>query len=260
MAETSIDKLHTTKARILFWGGVLFAFVQLTIPVFFSLLDLQLRSLHVVLGVSLALLAFPASRKMDSGKLTHWDIVTVGIVIAANVNIFFKTMQIYMYPGGAGTLDLVLGVCLILVILDASRRTVGWAIPVLVALLFLYVYAGHLLPGLWNLRGISVEFVLNSVYYSALGIYGSVTGMSATFISLFIIFGSLLSASGGGKTFIDIALALTGRYKGGPAKAAVVSSALFGSISGIGRGRRSDRSYGRRNHPSYYEHNSLYDG
>lgn len=232
MAEASIDRLHTTKARILFWGGVLFALVQLTVPVFLSLLDLQLRSLHVVLGVTLALLAFPVSKKMDTEKLTLWDIITVGIVIAANVNIFFKTMQIYMYPGGAGTLDLVLGVCLILVILDASRRTVGWAIPVLVALLFLYVYAGHMLPGLWKLKGLSLKFVLNSVYYSALGIYGSVTGMSATFISLFIIFGSLLSASGGGKTFIDIALALTGRFKGGPAKAAVVSSALFGSISG----------------------------
>jgi len=234
MAEniSSVDKLTTNKERTIFWGGVLFAVLQLTLPVFLSLLDLQLRSIHVAFGVSLALLAFPASKKLKGGKLLLLDLVTVAIVIAANVNIFFKTMDIYMYPGGAGTLDLILGVCLILVILDASRRTVGWAIPVLVVVLFLYVYFGHFLPGLWKLKGLSMRFVLNSVYYSALGIYGSVTGMSATFISLFIIFGALLSAGGGGRTFIDLALAMTGRYRGGPAKAAVVSSALFGSISG----------------------------
>ena len=102
----------------------------------------------------------------------------------------------------------------------------------MVFLLLGYIFAGSWFPGIWKLRGIDMEFVVNSLYYSPLGIFGSVTGMSATFISMFIIFGSLLSATGGGKTFIDIALAMTGKYVGGPAKAAVVSSALFGSISG----------------------------
>lgn len=227
-----LNKIHSMKARIFFWGGVIFATMQLTLPVFGSLLDLQLRAIHVAFGVSLALLAFPPTRKADKDKLSIWDIATVTIVVAANVNILLKTMSIYMYPGGATGTDLVLGILLILVILDASRRTVGWAIPVLVALLFLYVFAGHYLPGIWKLKGLSLRFVLNSVYYSALGIYGSVTGMSATFISMFIIFGSLISVGGGGKTFIDLALAITGRFRGGPAKAAVIASALFGSISG----------------------------
>jgi len=88
------------------------------------------------------------------------------------------------------------------------------------------------MPGMWRLSGLSWQFVVNSVYFSPLGIYGSVTGMSATFIGMFIIFGGLISGAGGGKTFVDIALALTGRYKGGPAKTAVIASALFGSISG----------------------------
>ncbi len=108
----------------------------------------------------------------------------------------------------------------------------GPAIPLMVVLLLGYIFAGESFPGMWKLKGIGLDFVLGSLYYSPLGIYGSVTGMSATFISMFIIFGSLLSATGGGKTFIDIALAITGKYTGGPAKAAVVSSALFGSISG----------------------------
>ena len=143
-------------------------------------------------------------------------------------------MKIYMIPGSGTTVDLIIGTLLIIVILDAARRSVGGAIPIVVGVLFLYVFLGPKLSGIWRLPGLSWRFVLNSVYFSALGIYGSITGMSATFIAMFIIFGSLISGAGGGKTFIDIALALTGKYRGGPAKTAVVSSALFGSISGSG--------------------------
>ncbi len=167
-----------------------------------------------------------------TGKISIADIGLIVLLLVANANAFLKAMDIYTGMTGAGTFDLALGVALILVVLEAARRTVGIAIPIMVFLLLGYIFAGSWFPGIWKLRGIDLEFVINSLYYSPLGIFGSVTGMSATFISMFIIFGSLLSATGGGKTFIDIALAMTGKYVGGPAKAAVVSSALFGSISG----------------------------
>ena len=82
------------------------------------------------------------------------------------------------------------------------------------------------------MRGLSWDLLVNSIYYSPLGIYGAVTGMSATFIAMFVIFGALLSVTGAGRTFIELALALTGRFTGGPAKTAVIASAMFGSISG----------------------------
>jgi TRAP transporter 4TM/12TM fusion protein len=223
-------------SHILFWGGLLLALVQLILPIFFELIDIQLRAIHVTLGVSLALLNFPFKKPKEeqkSSEKTNWiDVLMILIVLAANLNALVKALDIYANPGGASTLDLILGGALTIVILDSARRSVGWAIPVMVVLLLGYIFTGSYFPGMWRLRGIDLNYVINSIYYSPLGIYGSVTGMSATFIAMFIIFGSLLSATGGGKTFIDLAFALTGRYSGGPAKAAVISSALFGSISG----------------------------
>ncbi|PKP60932.1 C4-dicarboxylate ABC transporter permease [Candidatus Atribacteria bacterium HGW-Atribacteria-1] len=221
------------RTNVLFWGGLIFAITQLTLPIFVSLIDLQLRAVHIILGISLASLAYPYGKSnQENKKFSLWDLFLIAIIIVANVNTFLKTMQIYMVPGSASTFDLIIGSLLILVILDTARRSVGWAIPIFVALLFLYILIGPIMPGMWRLAGLSWKFVINSVYFSPLGIYGSVTGMSATFIAMFIIFGALISGAGGGKTFVDVALALTGRYRGGPAKTAVVSSALFGSISG----------------------------
>jgi len=236
MTSIRTDKKNIfNRTSVLFWGGLLFAIAQLTLPIFLSLIDLQLRAIHIILGISLASLAFPYGKsKVEQTKLSIWDLFVIVVIVAANVNTFLKAMQIYMVPGSASTIDLIIGSALILIILDAARRSVGWAIPIFVALLFLYVLAGPVMPGMWRLAGLSWKFVINSVYFSPLGIYGSITGMSATFIGMFIIFGALISGAGGGKTFIDLALALTGRYRGGPAKTAVVSSALFGSISGSG--------------------------
>lgn len=226
-----------TRTNILFVLGVLLALFQLFGPIYLTgLLDVQFRAVHVAFGLTIAFLNYPLGRRRTddapTGRIAIADIGVIVLLIAANVNAFLKAMDIYTGMTGAGTFDLAIGVALILVVLEAARRTVGIAIPIMVFLLLGYIFAGSWFPGIWKLRGIDMEFVVSSLYYSPLGIFGSVTGMSATFISMFIIFGSLLSATGGGKTFIDIALAMTGKYVGGPAKAAVVSSALFGSISG----------------------------
>ena len=117
-------------------------------------------------------------------------------------------------------------------ILEATRRAIGMIIPGLLLAMIGYIYISPYLGGVWQMRGLSWDLLVNSIYYSPLGIYGSVTGMSATFIAMFVIFGALLSVTGAGKTFIDIALALTGKFTGGPAKTAVIASAMFGSISG----------------------------
>jgi len=236
MAVQNKGRSILDRGRVLFWGGLIFSLTQLLLPIFMNLIDLQLRAIHIIMGISLASLAYPygKSGQEENSRITFWDICIIAIIIVANVNIFLKAMKIYMIPGSGTTVDLIIGTLLIIVILDAARRSVGWAIPIFVGVLFLYVFLGPKLSGIWRLPGLSWRFVLNSVYFSALGIYGSITGMSATFIAMFIIFGSLISGAGGGKTFIDIALALTGKYRGGPAKTAVVSSALFGSISGSG--------------------------
>jgi TRAP transporter 4TM/12TM fusion protein len=227
-----VQAMGTFKEKILFWGALVFSLIQLILPVYVYLIDLQLRSIHVALGISLAFLVYPLSKAFKREKLHMWDVLIILGVLASNVNIFIKTMDIYNQPGTASDLDLALGVFLFAAILEAARRSMGWIIPAMLLSLVGYLFIAPYLGGVWQMKGLSWEFLINSIYYSPLGIYGSVTGMSATFIAMFVIFGALLSVTGAGKTFIDLALAMAGKYTGGPAKTAVVASAMFGSISG----------------------------
>ncbi|MCU0561152.1 MAG: TRAP transporter fused permease subunit [Desulfobacterales bacterium] len=225
------EKGFTTR-NVLFVGGLVFALFQLALPVFVHLIDMQLRALHVLLGISLSFLAYPAGKAPKPQRPSLWDGIVIAVVVVANVNIFLKAMDIYYQPGTAETLDLVLGAALFILVLEAGRRTMGIAAPIMLLSLVAYIYFAPWFPGVWQMRRLSWSFLVNSVYYSPLGIYGGVTGMSATFISMFVIFGALLSVTGAGRTFIDLALRLTGRFSGGPAKAAIVASSMFGSISG----------------------------
>ena len=221
-----------TTRNILFVGGLVFALFQLVLPVFVHLIDLQMRSIHVLLGISLSFLAYPAGKSPKPERPSLWDGFIIAVVVVANVNIFLKAMDIYYQPGTAEAFDLVLGAALFILVLEAGRRTMGVAAPIMLLALVAYIYCAPWFPGMWQMRRLSWQFLINSVYYSPLGIYGGVTGMSATFIAMFVIFGALLSVTGAGKTFIDLALRLTGRFTGGPAKTAVVASSMFGSISG----------------------------
>lgn len=221
-----------TIKNVLFIGGLVFALFQLVLPVFVHLIDLQLRSLHVMLGISLAFLAYPFGKTAKGERLGWWDWLIIAVVVVSNVNIFLKAMDIYYQPGTADTIDLALGAALFILVLEAGRRTMGIAAPIMLLALVAYIYCAPWFPGVWQMKRLSWRFLINSVYYSPLGIYGGVTGMSATFIAMFVIFGALLSVTGAGRTFIDLALALTGRFTGGPAKTAIVASSMFGSISG----------------------------
>ena len=219
------------RSRILFFVALIFTVFQLVAPVYIDFYDLQLRSIHIVFGLSVVFLLYPLIQKKGVSSLIA-GLLLFAILIAANLNIFLNWSNIYAYPGDYTTKDLVLGACLMVVILEASRRATGLAIPICVIFMFGYVFLGPLMPGIWKHPGFPLDYVIGSVYFSPLGIYGSLTGLSATFISMFLIFGSLLAATGGGDTFTELARLAAGRFRGGPAKVAVVSSALFGSISG----------------------------
>lgn len=216
------------------WISLCFAFFQLIVPVFFQLVDLQLKAIHIIFGVSIVIITRSLKKNVQAGiKLSIWDWVLIFILIAANINIFFSWMNIYMTPGEGRPIDWVLGALVTLVLLEAARRSTGSAMPICVGFMFIYVFLlGPFLPGGWGHPGFSFEFVMESVYFSPNGMYGSITGYSSTFIGVMIIFGSLLLFTGGGETFMDLALLTTGRFRGGPAKVAVVASALFGMISG----------------------------
>ena len=233
IAATTAEGL---RCRAVWWTGLALALFQLVVPVWGGLFDLELRSLHVLLTLAVILLAVPMTRKrlagLGPGVLLGFDLVMIAIAAIANLLVFFNWQDILMFVGTAGLGDLVLGAALSLIVLEGARRAAGLAIPIFVAIAFVYVFVGPYMPGIWVHPGFPLGYVAEQLYYSSSGIYSSLTGTSATFIAIFILFGALLNVTGGGQTFMDLALLIAGRYTGGPAKVCVVSSCLFGMISG----------------------------
>lgn len=128
--------------------------------------------------------------------------------------------------------EIVFGILLILVLFEGCRRTIGWSIVILATIFILYALYGRMLSSGIGHRGYSVERIISQVYLGGGGIFGTPLGVSATFVTIVVVLGSLLEKTGGGKVLMDIATSLTGRMRGGPAKAAVVGSSLMGMISG----------------------------
>jgi TRAP transporter 4TM/12TM fusion protein len=134
--------------------------------------------------------------------------------------------------GAWSTTDLLVGIVAVVTLLEASRRVLGWAIALIGALFVAYAYLGPFLPGLLGHGGYSTRRIVGQLYLGQEGIYGIPLGVAATFVFVFILFGALLEVTGAGRFFIDLAYAVTGRQRGGPAKAAVLASASMGSVSG----------------------------
>ena len=134
--------------------------------------------------------------------------------------------------GSISLWELLLGIALVVAIWDVTRRTIGWPIVIISAIFALYAYLGPYMPGALSHRGYNLTRIISHFYIGTNGIFGTPLGTASTMVIMFIIFGAFLEASGGASFFMDLAIALTGKSRGGPAKAAVVSSALMGTISG----------------------------
>ena len=187
---------------------------------------LVLRSIHVGFALTLAFLALPA-RKGDPIETPSWldlGLVAFGIATAAYPVLFVDYFLGRMYYVDDPTVaDLVLGYGMILLALEATRRSVGLALPLTAATFILYALTvGEQSP----------LILIDQLYLTTEGIFGIPVGVSATYVILFIIFGALVERTGAGQLFMDVALALAGHQAGGPAKVACLSSGLFGTVSG----------------------------
>lgn len=225
---------YLTRSKLAFWATFALVLCQLSVPMFAPpLVDLQVRALHVLFGLTAVVCLYPFRKGAGSeNRMSLWDWLLIGIIAAATINIFLDWLHIYTRPGDGAKHDWVLGALLILIVLELGRRAIGLSIPLICIAGFVLVFIGPWLPGMWRGPSLPLDFVIESVYYSPLGIFGTITGFSATFIGVLIIFGSLLGATGVGETFMDLAKLLGGRHVGGAAKIAVISSAMFGTISG----------------------------
>lgn len=190
------------------------------------------RNLHWMMIATLLFLLYPARKRSVQHRPEAWDVVCVALSLILGLYLWLNWHAIAARAGAPLQADIILGALLVMMVVEAARRTVGWPI-ILVALAFLvYAYFGRYMPGILVHKGYSLARILPYLYYTDAGIFGIPMGVSSRFILLFIIFGSFLDRCGAGLFFRDLSLALTGRYVGGPAKASVIFSALIGSITG----------------------------
>ncbi|WP_029620662.1 TRAP transporter permease [Pseudorhizobium marinum] len=160
------------------------------------------------------------------------DVTLAVVTVAACGYIVWHYDAIMTTLPWATTLDMTLTAALVLAVLELGRRTVGIIFPAMVVIGLAYALLGHLLPGALGHRGFDGAFVTETLFLGDLGIWGSLTGVAATVIAAFVLFGALLLHTGGGQAFMDLAMRLGGRQPGGAAKIATIASGLFGMISG----------------------------
>ena len=190
------------------------------------------RTIHLGFALSLIFLLFPAKKglKKSSVPWYDWILIILSITVSAYWPVFYETLV--MKVGGIDNTQMIIGGIAILLVLEAARRAVGLPIVIIAALFLVYAYLGPHMPGMLAHRGLTLNQLINSMFFTTEGILGTPLQVSSTYIFLFLLFGAFLVQTGVGLYFNDLALAIAGRRVGGPAKVAIFSSALNGTISG----------------------------
>lgn len=215
---------------------VLVAF-QVATAGFGQLPPLTQRAIHVALGLAIVFLSL--CRLMEGGGGARsvlgraLNLAAAVFSLRAGAYIISQESRITESFGIiAQPQEKVLAIGLTVCVLEAARRTTGWPLPLLAVAMILYTLFGDLIPGYWGHTGFQLTYLIEHLYLGTEGLWGTVTGLSATLIAIFIIFGSFLLATGAAQSFMDIALIVAGRFPGGAAKVATLSSALFGMLNG----------------------------
>ncbi|WP_294429297.1 TRAP transporter permease [uncultured Treponema sp.] len=190
------------------------------------------RASHLAFVQFLAFLLFPATKKLPRNTLPLYDVVLAFIGSGCWIYYIVNFRQIVLRAGAYTALDIVIGVIGIIILFESCRRIVGLPIMIIAGCFIIYAFIGKYLPGFLNHRGYRLNRVVSHLYYTTEGIMGTPIGACSTFIFLFILFGACLEKTGIGQFFIDTCNAIAGGASGGPAKVAVLSSALLGTVSG----------------------------
>jgi TRAP transporter 4TM/12TM fusion protein len=194
--------------------------------------DTQSRAVHLAFAVFLAYMAYPAFSRSprDRVPLTDWVFALVGAFCASYLFFFYRELS--TRPGQPTDQDLAVAAVGVVLLLEATRRALGLPMVIVAIAFLVYTFGGPYMPDLIAHKGASLSRVASHQWLTTEGVFGVALGVSSGFIFLFVLFGSLLDRAGAGNYFIKSAFALLGHMRGGPAKAAVVSSAATGIISG----------------------------
>jgi len=190
------------------------------------------RSIHLMFVLGLCFLYYPMRKRSPTDRLPLYDALLAILAASSAAYTFVFYKDIVKRVGAPNTVDMVFAALALLFVLEVARRVIGPALPLISLIFVLYAFLGPYMPSLIIHRGYGLRRVLDQLYMSMEGIYGIPIGVSSTFVFAFVLFGAVLERTGAGEYFIKLAFSLLGHYRGGPAKVAVVSSGLFGMISG----------------------------
>ena len=190
------------------------------------------RSLHVAMMLFMTFFLYPLSKKAPRKTIPWYDILFALLSVSVAVYVWVDYINFINRMGSPNTMDVVMGTILIVLVLESSRRISGWPLVILSLLFLLYGLIGRNLPGIFMHRGYNWRALVNHIFINTEGIYGTSVDVAASYIFLFIMFGTVMNKCGMGRFFNDLALAFAGSTKGGPAKVAVIASGFLGSING----------------------------
>lgn len=199
--------------------------------------DIIQRSIHLAFVLTLVFIMKPMRKGKDLDRVPWYDILFA--VLSAACCIYVTTIYetiVYQPLQWISTIDKVFAVILVILILEASRRSVGWTFPVLGIAFLIYAYFGEIFPGVWRHQNFSFNKIFQTLYHNGTGIWGTMLGLSAGMLAMFSIFSAILAGTGGAETFIKMGQRIAGRSVGGSGKISVIASGLFGMISGSAMG------------------------
>jgi len=215
---------------------------QLALPKLIILDSVTVRSIHLAFAAALVFLSFPLIKRRsfkgffsfltDKTRLPWVDLLLSVAAAASACYVLFDYTGIAERMGDPNTRDIIIGGILVILLLEAARRSLGLPLPILAALFMAYCYWAERMPDALRFTGRSIPYIISKLTMGDEGVFGIPLGVSASTVFLFVLFGSMLEKSGGGRFFVQLSFSLLGRFKGGPAKAAVLASGLTGMVSG----------------------------
>lgn len=235
-SESSTRKLTGVFGMIVKWFAIIMSCYHIYTAIFGMMESLRHRAMHLVFVLPLCFVLYPMNKKQKKTNPTVWDCILAltSMVCCGYVVLFFS--DIVAHGGIPTQTDIVFGITTIILVLLAARRVVGWQIMTLAIVFLAYAYFGKYMPGVFAHKGASIKRMIDHLYMLPEGVFSIALGTASTYIVVFVVFAAFLEKSGLGDLIRDISMRSFGAAVGGPAKVAVVTSALFGTISGSAAG------------------------